>query len=138
MKPFAIQKAIRKGREIMDYKIIDTAKYKALLANIRDLGSVAVAFSGGVDSSFLAYVAYEALGDKAIAITLDSPYIPRWELQEARELAASIGIQHRIIRVEQIPETIVNNPSDRCYLCKKIIFKSIIDTAKQMASSENC
>ncbi len=98
----------------------------------KKLGNVALAFSGGVDSTFLAYAANEALGDKAIAITVDSPYIPRWELQEAKELAESIGINHHVILVESVPEAIEKNPSDRCYLCKKVIFKTILETASDL------
>jgi len=107
-------------------------KYNQLVSYIKDLGSVALAFSGGVDSTFLAYAANEALGDKAVAITVDSPYIPRWELEEAKELAESIGINHHVIVVESVPEAIEKNPSDRCYLCKKVIFKTILETASNM------
>lgn len=112
--------------------LVNYKKYQKLTSYIQDLGSVAIAFSGGVDSTFLAYAAKEALGDKALAITVDSPYIPRWELEEAKELAESIGIKHHIIKVDSVPESIQHNPSDRCYLCKKVIFSTIMNTAFDM------
>jgi len=108
------------------------SKYKKLADSIKALKSVAVAFSGGVDSTFLAYAAQKALGENALAITVDSPYIPRWEIEEAKELAKSIGIRHEIIVVKDINEAIIHNPSDRCYLCKKVIFKTIQETAGRL------
>jgi len=110
-----------------------TNKFNELIDYFKDLKSVAVAFSGGVDSTFVAYAAQRALGENAVAITVDSPYIPRWEIEEAKELAMEIGIKHEIITVE-IPEVVKDNPSDRCYLCKKVIFTTIMDKASQLGS----
>ena len=114
----------------MNTQTFKTDKYKSLVDSVKELGTVAVAFSGGVDSTFLAHVAQEALGEQAIAITVDSPYIPRWEIDEAIELAKKIGIKHEIVRVDSVDKSIINNPADRCYLCKKLVFKKILDTAK--------
>ncbi len=100
-----------------------------LIAYIKELDNVAVAFSGGVDSTFLAYAAKQALGENAIAITIESPYIPKWEIQEAKDLAAQIGIRHIVIQAKVHP-SILNNPSDRCYLCKKVVFSMILEEAK--------
>lgn len=108
-------------------------KTNDLVAYIKNLKSVAVAFSGGVDSTFLAYVAKEALGDKAVAITIQSPYIPEWEIQEAKDLAQTIGIKH-IILPAHIHESVENNPADRCYLCKTIVFSKIIEEAKNQGA----
>lgn len=107
-------------------------KYQGLLTAIRELGSAAVAFSGGVDSTFLCYAAKEALGDSVIAVTVDSPYIPRWEIEEAKALAELIGIRHVIVEVDSIPESIAHNPMDRCYLCKKAVFGKIIAHAEDL------
>lgn len=110
-------------------------KYDALVTYIKTFKKVAIAFSGGVDSTFLAYAAKEALGEEAIVLTLDSPYIPRWELEESKSLAKMIGIRHEIILMPSIPEEIYNNPKERCYLCKKNIFNSLLKRAKELGIS---
>lgn len=107
--------------------------YNELIDYIKNLKSVAVAFSGGVDSTFLAYMAKEALGDQAVAITIQSPYIPDWEIQEAKDLADQIGIKHIVIPAT-IHQSVENNPADRCYLCKKVVFSKIIEEAKKQGS----
>jgi uncharacterized protein len=105
-------------------------KYNALIAYLGRLDNLAVAFSGGVDSVFLLHAAKEALGDKVLALTIDSPYIPDWEIDEAREIAAGKGIDHRVVEVP-VPEQIKNNPEDRCYLCKSFLFTLLWEFAKQ-------
>lgn len=104
-------------------------KYLELIEYIKQMKHIAVAFSGGVDSTFLAHAARQALGDQAIAITIESPYIPKWEINEAKALAKKINIKHMIIEAT-IDETVLFNPSDRCYLCKKVVFSKIKDAAK--------
>lgn len=107
-------------------------KYNELLAYFKEIGSIAIAFSGGVDSSFLAKAAYDALGENAVAITIDSPYIPKWEIEEAKGLAQSIGIKHVLITLDEIPTMIKDNPENRCYLCKKMLFTMMIEKAESL------
>ncbi|NTW72449.1 MAG: ATP-dependent sacrificial sulfur transferase LarE [Eubacteriaceae bacterium] len=104
-------------------------KYKVLIDQLKSYKKVVVAFSGGVDSTFLLYAAKEALGENVLAVTIMSPYIPKWEIEEARELSASFGVRHEIIQAGIIDE-IRNNPEDRCYLCKKAVFGKIIAAAR--------
>jgi len=104
-------------------------KYLNLINYLKDLGSVVVAFSGGVDSTFLLKVAKEALGDKAAALTINSPYIPKWEIEEAKGLVKEIKIRHEFLEVPTIIDEIKFNPKDRCYLCKTAVFTMVKEFA---------
>jgi pyridinium-3,5-biscarboxylic acid mononucleotide sulfurtransferase len=96
-----------------------TNKLDKLRELFRSYGSCLVAYSGGVDSVFLARVAREVLGEKAVAAIADSPSLPRREFQEAIDLAAQIGIPLRVIRTTEFDNpNYVANPMDRCYFCK--------------------
>ncbi|WP_251859889.1 ATP-dependent sacrificial sulfur transferase LarE [Clostridium sp. Marseille-Q2269] len=105
-------------------------KYNNLISYLKELDSVAVAFFGGVDSTLLLKAAKEALGDKAVSITIVSPYIPKWEIEEAKELAQNIGVKSYFLEVPMIEE-IRFNPEDRCYICKKGVFSKIKELAKE-------
>lgn len=105
-------------------------KYESLKNYIKRLGGVAIAFSGGVDSSLLAKVGYDVLGDKALAVTIASPIMAPWDMEDAKSIAAGIGIKHIFIKKEDIPSIVRQNSADRCYFCKKEWFRLIIKTAK--------
>ncbi len=107
-------------------------KYQALREYIRSLGSLAVAFSSGVDSTFLLKVAHQELGDKAIAVTAKSCSFPKREADEAANFCKANGIKQITVVSEEleIPE-FRHNPVNRCYLCKKELFTKIISLAKE-------
>jgi uncharacterized protein len=84
-----------------------------------DMGSVAVAYSGGTDSAFLLAFAHDVLGERTLALTADSPSAPRAELAEARAIAASLGVQHAILPTAELDDPAYRaNTPDRCYFCK--------------------
>jgi pyridinium-3,5-biscarboxylic acid mononucleotide sulfurtransferase len=102
--------------------------YDRLLENLKRFSSVAVAFSGGTDSTFLLLTAHEVLGDKVTAFTVKTPYIPDWEIDEARSFSSSRHIRHRIIELP-FPVMIRENPEDRCYRCKRQLFEILLKEA---------
>jgi pyridinium-3,5-biscarboxylic acid mononucleotide sulfurtransferase len=105
-------------------------KYEGLLKYLSGLKNLAIAFSGGVDSAFLLHAAMEALGDKILALTINSTYIPDWEIDEAKKFAADKNIKHLVIN-SAVPEQIKHNPEDRCYLCKSFLFAMLGEVARQ-------
>ena len=112
--------------------MIDDPKYQKLASSLRDLGNAAVAFSGGVDSTFLLAAAKEALEENVIGITVDSPALPRRELKDAVFFAEFMGVRHLVLRTDEIEEDVRKNPELRCYFCKKVEFGKIIDEAKRL------
>ena len=104
-------------------------KLEHLKEIIKGKGSVMIAFSGGVDSSLVAKVAYEVLGKKALAVTLTSDTFSKRELESAKIIAQEIGITHEIIESSELGnDEFIKNPENRCYYCKKeeaIVLKKI-------------
>ncbi|MDD1696877.1 MAG: TIGR00268 family protein, partial [Methanoregula sp.] len=96
-------------------------KILALKKTIAAKGSVLVAFSGGVDSTLLAVLAQEVLGNSIVCVLLDSPVVPRAAIEDARRIADKLGLTLEIISVPLMEhEEFRKNPANRCYICKKI------------------
>ncbi len=109
---------------------IAIAKYEKLKEYIAALGSLAVAFSGGVDSTFLLYAAREAIGDKVIAVTAALYSFPQRELDESKRYCESLGVKHLVVRVNELEiEGFAENPVNRCYICKLNLMKQVIKAA---------
>jgi uncharacterized protein len=107
-------------------------KKDALIEYFRNLGSAAVAFSAGVDSTLLLTLAFEALGDRAVAITAVCPSFPEREALEAKRFCEERGIRHIVLSFDQFAvEGFRLNPVNRCYLCKKELFTLVKKTARE-------
>ncbi len=102
---------------------------KSLLA---EMGGVVIGYSGGVDSTFLAAVAHQVLGDKMLAVSARSETYPSREAKEAEELAKQLGFRHTFIDTSELGiEGYSDNPPDRCFFCKNELFSKLIEIAKQ-------
>jgi len=115
------------------------AKRDRLVDLLRGLNSVAVAFSGGIDSTVVAKAAHLALGDRAVAVTADSASVPRAEIEEALELARQIGIRHRIVATAEFDDDdYVRNDGARCYFCKSELYSRIETLLPELGVSVIC
>lgn len=118
MEDKKLQEALKKEEDLKDY--------------FRQLKSVAVAFSGGVDSTYLLKVAHDTLGDQVIAVTAKSCSFPERELMEAIRFCEKEGIHHFVCESEELDiEGFSHNPKNRCYICKHELFEKIINIAKE-------
>jgi len=109
---------------------VSLTKLEHLQSLLRSYDSCLVAYSGGVDSAFLAYVAHEVLGEKSLAVLADSPSLPRRELEEAVAVAEKFAIPLRIVRTEEFDNpAYLANPNNRCYFCKHELFTRLAPLA---------
>src|SRR5712671_2720987 len=106
-------------------------KYDRLRALLRSYGSCLVAYSGGVDSVFLAFVAHQVLGDKSLAVIADSPSLPRRELEDAVKIAEQFHFPVRVVRTREFDNpSYLANPNNRCYFCKSELFTELEPLAR--------
>ena len=114
-----------------DFVGVVSERYERLRGLLRSYGSCLVAYSGGVDSAFLAYVAHDVLGDKALAAIADSPSLPRREFEEALALSRQFRFPVRVLRTREFENaSYLANPDNRCYFCKHELFTELAPLAK--------
>lgn len=111
---------------------MDIARIEKIREAIKARESAVIAFSGGVDSTTLAALAFEELGDRALAVTIDSPLFPRHQLETASQAACEIGIQHKILpfSLNSVPYFTANT-INRCYFCKKALLETLLEFAEK-------
>jgi len=113
-----------------------TEKFARLQELIKGYGSVLIAFSGGSDSSLVVAAAQTVLSpENVLAVTLQAIVHPADEVEQAKALTTRLGVRHEIVRVKELPPAMLNNPPDRCYICKKYLFSKLqaMATARELA-----
>jgi len=107
-------------------------KRDRLLSILKGYGSLLVAYSGGVDSSFLLAMAHEALNKNLLAVTSASPLHPEWETRDAFDFAKSLGVKHMIIQSRIMHrDDFISNTKERCYMCKKYLIEELLTIANR-------
>jgi uncharacterized protein len=108
------------------------AKLRHLKKILLEMDGAVIAFSGGVDSTFLLKVAHEVLGSRVLAVTAQSPTLPKHELRCARDFVRRLGVRYRVIQTDELSDDcFIHNPPDRCYYCKKALFSNLLDIARK-------
>jgi len=106
-------------------------KLKKLKSILKEMGSVLVAYSAGVDSTFLLKVARDCLGSKVLAVTANSPTYQRQEMEFSKKMARELGVRHKVIKTMELEDkNFVRNPVNRCYFCKSELFSRLRNIAK--------
>jgi uncharacterized protein (TIGR00268 family) len=114
-------------------------KLAAARADLADRDGVVVAFSGGVDSSVVAAIAHDALGDDAVACTAKSETLPAAELADARRVADEIGVRHEVVEFSELDsQAFVENDDDRCYHCRTMRLGAMFDRARELGIDVVC
>lgn len=123
---------MQEQKEMILHKITADTKEENLKQYLKNLGSIAVAFSGGVDSTYLLKIAHEVLGERAIAVTAISGTFPKREIDEAEAFCKKEGIRQLVVVCDEMQiEGFRENPKNRCYICKKALFSAMQNAVHQ-------